>query len=99
MAQRYHGKKGAVYLSTTASGTASSIQLSEWSLDNSTDKVPVTSFGDTNQVFVQGLPNLSGRFTGFWNDGDNKLFTAAASTDGCKLYLYPTSDAPSKYFY
>lgn len=44
----YHGKAGLVYLSTTGSGTATSvIKQTAWTLDLSTDLVEVTSFGDS----------------------------------------------------
>lgn len=94
----YHGKKGVVYLSTSGSGTATNvIKLNKWSIDASTDKVEVTSFGDTNKSYVQGLPDLKGTITGFFDDTETKITTAAASADGCKLYLYPSADAPTKY--
>jgi hypothetical protein len=96
----YHGRKGVVYLSTTGTGAATTVlNLTDWSLDMATDTVEVTSFGDTNKTYVQGLPDISGQFSGFWNDAEDKLFQASASADGCKIYLYPSSDAPSKYFY
>jgi hypothetical protein len=96
---RYHGKKGVVYISTTGSGNASSITQTEWTLNMNTDKVEVTSFGDANKTYVQGLKDIQGTLAGFWDDSDAKLFTAADSTDGIKMYLYPSSDAPTKYFY
>lgn len=97
---RYHGKSGVVYISTSAAGSASSVlAVSSWNIDRSTDTVEVTSFGDANKTYVQGLPDISGSFEGFWDDTEAKLFTAAASSDGIKMYLYPSSNAPSKYFY
>lgn len=100
MATPYHGKGGVVYMSTSASGAASNVlSLNHWTINRQTDKVEVTSFGDTNKVYVQGLPDLQGTLGGFWNDGESKPFTGASSTDGCKFYLYPTANAPSKYWY
>lgn len=96
---KYAGRKGVVYISTTGSGNASSINLTEWSLNKATDKIDVTSFGDANKTYVQGLPDVSGSFRGFWDHSDTKLFDAAASADGCKLYLYMSSDAAGLYFY
>jgi hypothetical protein len=96
---RYHGKRGVVYLSTTGSGVASLLTAASWSLSRATDKVPVTSFADANKVYVQGLPDITGQLSAFWDDTDTKLFTAADSADGCKMYLYPSSDAVSKYHY
>lgn len=96
---KYHGRKGVVYISTSASGNASSIQLTEWSLNMATDKVEVTSFGDGNKTYVQGLKDLQGSLSGFWDSADTKMFDAANSTDGIKMYLYPSSDASGLYFY
>lgn len=94
----YAGKKGVVYLSTTGTGAATNvIKLKAWSVDQTTDKIEVTSFGDTNKAYVQGLPDIKGSFSGFFDDTESKLTTAAASSDGCKIYLYPSSDAPTKY--
>ena len=96
----YAGRKGVVYLSTTGSGNASAVlKLNNWTINRTTDKIEVTAFGDANKTYVQGLPDLQGTFSGFWDDGESKPFTAASSNDGCKLYLYPSSDAPTKYWY
>lgn len=96
----YPGRNALVYLSTTGSGNATSvIKLNQWTLNRTTDKIETTSFGDANKTYVQGLPDLQGTFTGFWDDGESKPFTAAASTDGCKIYLYPSSNAIGKYWY
>lgn len=96
----YHGKKGVVYLATTGSGTAANvIKLTTWTLNQTTDKVEVTSFGDSNKTYVQGLRDMQGTFSGFWDDTETKPFSGADSADGVKLYLYPSSDAPTRYFY
>jgi len=96
---RYHAKKAVVYLSTTGSGGASLVRMAEWTLNRDTDKVEVTSFGDTNKTYVQGLPDITGTISGFWDDTDTKFFAATDSADGCKLYLYPSSDATGSYHY
>ncbi len=97
---RYHGRAGAVYLSSTGSGTAVSVgSLSAWNIDMATDKVEVTAFQDPNKVYVQGLKDISGSLSGFWDSSTDALFEAADSADGIKMYLYPSVDAPTKYFY
>lgn len=96
---RYAGRKGVVYISTTLAGSASLITLAQWTLNKTTDKIDVTSFGDANKVYVQGLPDVAGTLNGFWDHSDTKLFAAADSADGCKLYLYMSSDAATLYFY
>ncbi len=94
----YPGRKGVIYMSTSGSGTASSvIKMNTWSIDQTTDKIDVTAFGDTNKTYVQGLPDIKGSFAGFWDDTETKPGTGASSSDGVKLYIYPSSDAPTKY--
>jgi len=97
---RYHGGKGQVLISTTGTGTAViAVSLSKWSLDKATDKVEVTAFGDTNKQYVQGLPDVKGTLSGWFDSADDALFDGSESSDGVKLYLYPTSLAPSIYHY
>jgi hypothetical protein len=97
---RYHGKSGRLYAATTGSGTAVPVaSLSSWSVDMSTDTAETTSFGDTNKTYVQGLPDISISFEGFWDDAESTIYTASTSTDGTKLYLYPSTNAASKYLY
>lgn len=97
---RYHGKNGLVYGSTTGTGVAAPfVSLSNWTLDMSTDKAEVTAFGDPNKQYVQGLKDLKGTLSGFWDTTSDALFDAADSADGVKLYLYPASTAIAKYFY
>lgn len=97
---KYHGQKGRVYISTNASGNAvQAVGLTSWSLDSGSDRVEVTSFEDTNKVYVQGKADISGEFSGVWDNATDNLFTAAASSDGVKLYLYPSADVTTKYWY
>lgn len=97
---RYHGSKGAVYGSTTGAGTAGPvISLSKWSLTKATDKVDVTAFGDLNKSYVQGLPDIKGSVSGYFDSADDTLFDASESTDGVKLYLYPSTLYPNAYHY
>lgn len=97
---RYHGKKGVVYMSTTGSGAAASVVgMKSWSLNMPTDKVEVTAFGDSNKRYVQGLPDATGDLSGWWDDTSDTLYDASRSTDGVNMYLYPSTDAPTKYWY
>jgi hypothetical protein len=97
---RYHGKKGRVMMSTSGAGAAVAVaSLSAWSIDASTDTVETTSFGDVNKTYVQGLPDISGTFDGFFDDNDSTVFVGSSSADGVKLYLYPSTDALARYWY
>jgi hypothetical protein len=75
------------------------VQLTEWTLNMTTDKTEVTSFGDANKTYVQGLKDLAGTLSGFWDSANDALFDAADSADGVRLYLYPSADAPTIYWY
>jgi len=97
---KYHGQGGVVYISTSGSGNATTtVGLSSWSLDMASDRVEVTSFEDLNKTYVQGKRDISGELSGFWTDTNDELFDASESTDGIKMYLYPSKDATSRYFY
>lgn len=98
---RHAGRYGRVMMSTSAGGVASVVvSLNTWNIDRSTDTTETTSFGDPNKTYVQGLPDVSGSFGGFWDDASTLIFAAAKSSDGVKLYLYPDFvNNPGAYFY
>lgn len=96
----YHGKGGVVYASTSGSGAATNVaKLTKWSLEMDQDETDTTAFGDENQTTVLGVKKLAGSLSGFWQDDEDTLFQAADSTDGIRLYLYPSQNAPTKYWY
>lgn len=97
---KYSGKSGKVYLGITATTTPTTIiGLNNWTLSMPTDKQEVTEFGDSNKEYVQGLPDISGELSGWWDDTDDNLYDASRSDDGCQLYLYPSTLVATKYWY
>ena len=87
-------------MSTSASGNAITVTaMNAWTYNRTTDKLEATAFGDANKVYVQSLPDAQGTFGGYWDDTDTTVFTGASSSDGVKLYLYPSTDALTKYHY
>ncbi len=97
---KYSGKGGVCYISTSGSGDATTILgLSQWTLSRAAAKIDVTEFGDANMEKVQDLADVTGTLSGFWDDTDDNLYDAAASSDGCKVYLYPSDLVTGKYFY
>src|SRR3990167_8784877 len=97
----HSGRTGVVYLAIESStGVATlTVKMNAWTLNRATDKYEVTSFGDTNKTYVQGLPDVQGTISGVWDDTETKPFGGAASSTGVKLYLYPDSTVPTKYAY
>jgi hypothetical protein len=66
----------------------------------SQESTDVTCFGDTNRKYVVGLPNIEASFTGYFDSTYiSTMDTARASADGIKVYLYPSSDAMTLYWY
>ena len=88
-------------MSTSAAGVANTVvSLNTWNIDRSTDTTETTSFGDPNKTYVQGLPDVSGSFGGFWDDTSTLIFAAAKSSNGVNIYLYPDFvNNPGYFFY
>jgi hypothetical protein len=99
MAVKYHAKKGVVYMSTSGSTAAVPVGgMRAYTFDGSTEDVDTTEFGATTRTSVIGFPAGRGTLEGFWSSDDTTLRQAANSADGTNLYIYPSSDAPTKYF-
>lgn len=97
---RIHGKSGRLYAAIASGGSAEPIAfLNAWSIDFSTDKAEVTSFGDTNKVYVSGLPDASGNFGGYYDNATAQLYTASQDGVSRKFYLYPDNATTGQYWY
>lgn len=96
---KYPGRKGRVMIAASSGGAAVIVGMAEWSLDMTSDRFEVTSFGDANKTYVQGLPDLAGSFSGFWDHLDTTLFQAARAAGALAMYLYPSEDALGIYWY
>jgi hypothetical protein len=95
---RIHGRNGLAYLSVHNGDAASPVAyLNSWAASWARDVTDVTTLADTQRVYVTGLPDASGTFTGFWDDATSQTYTAA--TDGLprSMYLYPDSANMSQY--
>lgn len=93
---RVAGRNGALYAAITSGGTAEPIAyLTQWTLDQSTDRTDVTSFGDTTKTYVSGLPDAQGTYSGWYDTATAQLYTAASDGIARKFYLYPDRSAGS----
>jgi hypothetical protein len=88
-------------MALASAGTAEPLQFqAKWSISFQTDKAEVTALGDTNKVYVAGLPDASGDFSGFYDDTSVQSYTAATDGAARKFYLYPdTVNDPTQYWY
>lgn len=98
---RSHGRNGAVYMGATNGAAASPVTFqASWSISMVTDKQDVTAFQDGNKVYVGGLPDASGDFSGFWDDATSQTYLAATDGLARNMYLYPNVTAdPAVYFF
>ena len=93
MASPITGHNGRFYVDTSsaANGSAQPIaNLNSFSVAQTADKSEVTSFGDQTKVYVSGLKDAQGDFSGFW-DADGTLTRYVADGVARKFYIYPQS--------
>lgn len=78
---------------TPPGGVAAAIlSLNSWKANFAAEYEDVTCFGDTNKVYVPGLPDVSGSVGGFWNSEELTLFHAAVATVPGTLKLAPNKN-------
>ena len=99
---RVHGKNGQVKMDPTGVGGATAVvvaSLNKWDLDMAKDNVKVTCFGDTNQVYVTGLPDIKGSFGGLYDPVDGLgVFGVIFGTVAPWLELYPVAGSATLKF-
>jgi hypothetical protein len=97
---RIHGRNGRLYAALTSNGTAEPVTfLNNWSISFAVDNVDVTAFGDTGKVYVAGLPDASGSYSGFYDDATVQFYTAATDGIARPFYLYPSTASNTKYWF
>jgi hypothetical protein len=97
---RISGRNARLYANVTSGGTAEPIAfLNQFSLNFTTDKTEVTSFGDTTKTYVSSLPDCQGTFSGFYDDATAQLYTAATDGVARRFYLYPDTGSTGKYWF
>ena len=100
MAQRIHGRNGRIYAASTSSGAATpQMFISTWAVNFATDKAKVTAQGDTSHVYVSGLPDVSGTYSGFFDADGGQFYTAAVDGIARPMYLYPVASVTTKYWF
>jgi hypothetical protein len=90
---RVHGRNGQMYVGIATSAAAASPLpfIVEWTADFKTGPIDVTAFGDGNHVYVTGLPDGAGQFSGFYDSATAQTFTAAQDGNARNFYFYPTT--------
>ena len=98
---RRHGRNGQVYLGIASGAAASPLPFqASWSINMNVDKQDVTAFGDGNKVYVAGLPDASGDFSGFMDDATSQTYIAAVDGLARNFYLYAdATNSPNVYWF
>lgn len=97
---RIHGRNGIAYMGIAAGSAATPVAfLSDWSINMVVDKVDVVAMGDSNHVYVAGLPDASGDFSGFYDDATSQTYIAATDGVARNFYLYPSTLTVGQYFF
>jgi hypothetical protein len=99
---RRHGRNGRVYLALASAGTAEPLNFTaKWTFNAVTDKDEVSALGDTNKIYVAGLPDSSGDFSGFYDDSDRADLHRGDRRGGAQVL--PVSGyrrtSPTKYWF
>lgn len=97
---RLHGSLGLVRMDPAGGGNLVTVaSLNKWDLDIARDQVKVTCFGDTNQIYVNGLPDIKGSYGGFYDPEDGLvIFDVIFGTVKPALELIPSSLTPGVKF-
>ncbi len=97
---RIAARNGLLYMGLTSAGTAEPVAyLNQYTLNFTTDKIEVTAFGDTTKIYVAGLPDCQGTYTGFYDNATVQMYTAASDGVPRKFYLYPDTTLATQYWY
>ena len=97
---RISGRRGRIYIGIASGAAASPLPFqASWSISFAVDKNEVTSFDDNNKVYVSGLPDASGEFSGFYDDSTAQTYTAATDGVARNFYLYPSLLTTGQYFF
>lgn len=98
---RRAGRNGRIYMGIASGGTAEPLPFfATWSINFTTEKIDVTAMGDANKVYVAGLADAQGQFSGFYDDATAQTYTAAIDGIARKFYLYPDlTNTPGQYFF
>lgn len=98
---RIPGTRGVVYLAATTTAAASPVTfVSDWTVSVAQTWIDVTGCGAAQKEYVTGIPDVSGSFSGWYDDATSQTYLAARDGLPRSFYLYPDQrDAPGECFY
>jgi hypothetical protein len=98
---RFAGRNGRIYMGINSGDAASPLPfIAKWSVKFATDRFDVTAMGDGNKVYVAGLPDASGDFSGWMDNATKQTYTAAVDGLARNQYIYPdVTNTPGLYMF
>jgi hypothetical protein len=98
---RIAGRNATIYMGIASSAALASpvAYMAKFTINSASDKIEVTAFGDTSKVYVAGLPDASGAFSGFYDDASAQTYTASQDGQARKMYIYPSTLTATQYFF
>lgn len=95
---RIPGKNLALYMDIAGGGSASPVPfISNFDIQSTTATYDVTAGGDTNHVYVPGLADKQGTYSGFYDDATQQMYKAATDGVARTFYFYPNTGDLTKY--
>lgn len=89
------GRYGEVNYDPTGGATLTPIaSINAWKMSQKTDRIDVTCFQDVNRVYIPGMKDQSGDFSGYWNSAELTLFEAVDAPTPGMLELVPNTNEP-----
>lgn len=86
------GKLGRLFLSVGTGQAVPVANVTSIDISMSTEQQEVTALGNTNKVFITGLPDGSMTFSGYYDTTDTTLMAAVRQSKAgvaSKFYAYP----------
>ena len=91
---RMYGSKGQIKVDPTGAGGPAAVavgSMASFTLNMARNKADVTSFGDANLTYVQGLPDIKGTLGGWFDSDELTIFDIAMGDVACFLELIPST--------
>lgn len=94
-----HGRGGMLYMQGSGSNATKLGEARSWSLKIDRDFSEDNALGDTWKTQLLGLMSWSGAVEGNFDGAETSPFDAVMATSTRKIYLYPDSTTPTRYYY
>ena len=93
---RASGDRGQVKIDPLGGSAVQVVaSMNKWTASFAKEMYKATAFGDTNQIYSPGLPDVGGSLGAFWDPTDRTLFSIALGTVAPFMHLIPNTLTPT----